>query len=138
MSSRRSKRGFTLVEMIVATMLLAIGAVAAMMCIGSATRAAGVSREYATAARMAEQRFAEIAQQPDQIQGGTQSGDFGQDYPGYSWEQTVETTDFAGLVRVTLTITWVSGPVQRSAQFVSYAETNPAGSSTSSGASTTP
>ena len=124
--------------MIVATMLLAIGAVAAMMCIGSSTRAATVSRQYATAAMMAEQRFAEIVQQPDQVQGGSSSGDFGQDYPGYTWDQTVETTDFTGLVRVTLNINWSTGPIQRTAQFVSYAETSPAGSSTTGTGTTTP
>ena len=138
MTHRRRNRGFTLVEMIVATLLLAIGAVAALMCIGSATRAAAVSREYATAARMAEQRFAEIVQQPDQIQGGSQSGDFGSDYPNYTWDQTVETTDFPGLVRVTLNINWGSGPVQRTAQFVSYAETNPASSTTARAGAATP
>ncbi len=136
MKRRRRQRGFTLVEMIVATILLAVGAVAAMICIGSATRAASVSRDYSTAAMMAEQRFAEIAQQPDQLQGGTQSGEFGADYPGFEWEQTVETTDFTGLVRVTLVIRWGGGSTPRSAQFVSYAETSPATSSTDTSATT--
>jgi general secretion pathway protein I len=117
---RRSAHGFTLIEMIVATFLLAIGAVAALACISSATRTAGIAREYTQAALLAQQKFAEIEAQPDTLSGGDQTGEFGDEYPGYSWQQTTETTSFSSLVRVTLTIEWQSGARRRSAQFATY------------------
>lgn len=120
---RRNRRGFTLVEMIVAAILLVVGVVAALTCIGSATRSTALAAEYTTAALLAQQRFAEIEAQSDQLTSGDQQGDFGEDFPGYSWHQTVETTDFSGLVRVALTIEWPSGATRRSAQFVTYEQT---------------
>jgi Tfp pilus assembly protein PilV len=106
--------------MVVATILLFVGVTAALMCIGSATRSTGIADEYSKATLLAQQQFASIEAQLDQLAGGDQQGDFGEDYPGYSWQQTVETTDFPGLVRVTLVILWKSGAGTRQAQFVTY------------------
>lgn len=113
-------RGFTLVEMIVATMLLVIGVAAALAAISSATSSTGIADEYTTAALLAQQRLAEIALQPDNLSGGGGQGDFGDAYPGFHWQQTNEPTDIANLVRVTLTIQWRSGLMQRSASFTTY------------------
>lgn len=120
---RHNRQGFTLVEMIVAAILLVVGVVAALACIGSATRSTALAAEYTTAALLAQQRFAEIEAQPDQLTSGDQQGDFGEEFPGYSWHQMVETTDFGGLVRITLTIEWPSGATRRSVQFVTYEQT---------------
>jgi prepilin-type N-terminal cleavage/methylation domain-containing protein len=120
---RHHQQGFTLVEMIVAAILLVVGVVAALACIGAATRSTSLAAEYTTAALLAQQRLAEIEAQPDQLSSGDQQGDFGEAFPGYTWHQTVETTDLSGLVRVTLTIEWPSGATRRSAQFVTYEQT---------------
>jgi len=109
--------------MIVAAILLVVGVVAALACIGAATRSTSLAAEYTTAALLAQQRLAEIEAQPDQLSSGDQQGDFGEAFPGYTWHQTVETTDLSGLVRVTLTIEWPSGATRRSAQFVTYEQT---------------
>lgn len=106
--------------MIVATLLLAIGVVAALIAISAATRATAAANDYTTATLLAQQRFAEIAAQPDQLTGGQQEGDFGADYPGFAWQQSVEPAGVAGLVRVTLIIEWGSGLTRRSASFVTY------------------
>jgi type II secretion system protein I len=120
--SRKSKilRGFTLVEMVVATVLLALGVVGALACISSATRSTSISSEYTTAALLAQQKLAELEAQPDQIQGGEQSGDFGEEHPTFSWRQQVDSTSITSLMRVTLHIEWKSGSLPRSAQFASY------------------
>ena len=116
----RRRRGFTLVEMVVATVLLALGVVGALACISSATRSTSISSEYTTAAFLAQQKFAELEAQPDQIQGGEQNGDFGEAHPTFSWRQQVESTTIASLMRVTLQVEWRSGALSRSAQFASY------------------
>ncbi len=106
--------------MIVATILLAVGASAALYTISLSTRNTGLAAERSIAATLAQQRIAEIEAQPDQITGGTQTGAFGDQYPQFSWEETVDTTDFPTLMRVTLVVSWQAGSMKRSVQFVTY------------------
>ena len=124
LNQRRRRAGFTLIEMIVATVLLALGVVAALACISSATRSTSIASEYTTASLLVQQRFAELESQPDQIQGGEQNGTFDQE-PGFRWEQTIETTPASSLFKVTLMIQWRSGNIPRSAQFVTYVQKPP-------------
>ena len=123
--NRRRQAGFTLIEMVVAIVLLALGVVGALACISSATRSTSISSEYTTAALLAQQKLAEVEAQPEQIQGGEQSGDFGEEYPTFSWRQNTESSSIASLMRVTLSIEWKSGAIPRQAQFVTYLLTPP-------------
>ncbi len=120
---RARRGGFTLIEMAVAAFVLALGVVAVLTCIGSSARSTAVAAEYTTAAMLAQQHMSEVEAQVDQLVGGEQQGDFGDDHPGFAWTQQVETTDLTGLYRVTLTIAWPSGSSQRTAQFVTYEQT---------------
>jgi prepilin-type N-terminal cleavage/methylation domain-containing protein len=112
--------GFTLVEMIVATFLLAIGISAVLGCIAAATHSTAVATEYTTAAMLAHQRFAELEQQPAMVTAGDTSGSFTDDFSNFSWQQTIETTDVTSLMKVTVVIQWQSGSTPRTAQFVTY------------------
>lgn len=114
------RAGFTLIEMVVATVLLALGVVGTLACISSATRSTSISSEYTTAALLAQQKISELEAAPDQIQGGEQTGDFGEEHPTYTWRQQVETGMVASLMRVTLVIEWRSGSRARQAQFATY------------------
>jgi type II secretion system protein I len=119
---RRSHRGFTLVETIVATMLLAIGITACLSAVAVSTRVTGVGKEYSTAALLADRHFSELQSDPNMLTSGEQSGEFGAEYQGYSWNQQIEQTDFQGLLRVNLTIEWNTGSSVNSAQFTTYAQ----------------
>jgi type II secretion system protein I len=116
----RRRGGFTLIEMIVASILLFVGVVAALEGIAAATRSAGIANEMTVATMLAQKHIAETEIDTTQLSGGAQSGDFTDDYAGYHWDQNVDTTDFTNLVKVTLTISWSSGAMPRSAQFVTY------------------
>jgi Tfp pilus assembly protein PilX len=109
--------------MVVATVILAIGGVAAMMAIGSCTRAMGNSESYSRAAMLAEVRLAEIESDTSTLTSGEQQGDFGSDYPGYSWVQNVETTDLTDVVRVTITVNWSMGARPGRATFITLLRT---------------
>jgi hypothetical protein len=106
--------------MIVAAILLFVGAVAALEAVAAATKGAGVANEMTVATLLAQQHFAELEVDTSQLTGGANSGDFTDEYAGYHWEQNVEATDFPSLVKVTLMITWSSGATPRGAQFVTY------------------
>lgn len=138
-SGRRAQRaGFTLVEMIVAIVLLAIGATAALACISSATRSTAIANEYNQASLLAQQKFAELEAQPDQMTGGDQQGDGGDQYPGFTWHATIEPTDLTEVLKVTMVIEWRSGLGSRSAQFVTYDPNPQNASSANTGSGTMP
>ena len=104
-SKRRVERGFTLIEMIVATFLLAIVFVAVAETFGTVTRANSKAEALQTSALLARKRFAEVEQQVSSLSGGETDGDFGDGYPGYKWRQSVVASDFEKLYKATLTIT---------------------------------
>ena len=118
--SNRRLRGFTVIEMIVATVLLAIGVVASLTAISSATKTTKVADDYTTATLLAQQQLATIETQLESLTGGTQNGDFGDNYRGFKWEQNTETTDYPNLYRVTLTVNWGQGAKPNSLQIVTY------------------
>lgn len=120
---RRRAAGFTLVEMVVATIVLAVGGVAAMMAISACVRTVGDAESYSRAAMLAEMRLAELEARPDAVSSGEQQGDFGEEYPGYSWIQTVEPTDMPEVVRVTVTVTWPMGFRRGQASFTTMLRT---------------
>ncbi len=117
---RRSQAGFTLVEMIVATFLLAIGVVSAMVAFSSATRASAFASEVNTAALLAQRQMTQLELQPDNLTGGEQQGDFGEEYPGYRWLQNVETTAYQNLFKVTVVIQWGSSSTPHERVFTTY------------------
>ncbi len=99
-------RGFTLVEMIVAAFILSVAVVAATTAFSTVTRVNGKAEVMQTSGLLANQHFAELAQQSDSLSGGDQQGDFGSGFLGYRWQRTVEATDYPNLFKITLTISW--------------------------------
>jgi type II secretion system protein I len=105
--ARRSRRGFTIIEMIIAAILLVIGVAGALGAIGASTRTAGYASQIQTAALLAQRQLAETASQPDSLaSGGEQEGTFDDPYSNYHWKQSVEATDFQNLFQVTVTVMW--------------------------------
>ena len=105
---RSTRPGFTLVEMIVATFLLAIGVSAAMLALSTSSQASYRSERVQTAALLAQKQMTEIEIQAAQnnLTGGDQTGDFGNQYPEYKWKESVEGTNYPELFKVTLTVQW--------------------------------
>ena len=120
MLRRRSQSAFTLIEMIVATILLFVGVVGTIMCISAATKSTSIASEYTTAALLAQQRFAEIEASTDQISPGEQQGQFDGQFRNYSWQQNIETDSTTPVYKVTLGVQWPSGMSMRKSQFVTF------------------
>ncbi|NLB95910.1 MAG: prepilin-type N-terminal cleavage/methylation domain-containing protein [Armatimonadetes bacterium] len=115
----RGERGFTLIEMIVATLVLAMGIAGALATFGAISRASGMAAEYDQAALLAERRLAEIA-----VLGVSElteeSGDFGDEAPGWQWEQELLETEIEGVIELRVTVRWESGNRRREFQVSTY------------------
>lgn len=116
----RSTPGFTLIEMIVATVLLAIGVVGTMGAIHTASQTTLLADGAQTAALLAQKQITQLELQPNQLTGGDQQGDFGDEYAGYKWQQNAEATDYPNLFKVTMTITWGGFNDTHKREFVTY------------------
>ena len=106
---RRSRttpaRGFTLLEVMIAMAILAITLVAIYQSQSQSVSMASDSRLVTTASLLAQGRMAEIdAVDPRSVVSG--NGDFGEDYPGYTWQLEVSAVEELPLLKkMTLTVT---------------------------------
>jgi general secretion pathway protein I len=111
----KPRRGFTLIEVLAAMLLMAIVLPTVMQGVAAATRTASDSRHRTEAAGLAEEKLNEILA-TGQWQGGTLSGDFGNDWPGYRWQANVNgwaaDTTSVGLQQIDLSVLW-NGPTRQ-------------------------
>ena len=108
----RRRSAFTLVEVLVALVLVAIILPVAMRGVSLATAAAGESKRKLEAASLAERKLAELVA-TGEWQGANLSGDCGPERPDYRWTaQTDEWVD-PSLRQLTVRIEWTARGRQR-------------------------
>ena len=115
MTARRlGKRGFTLLEVIVAMALFAAGIVAVSRLFSGSLRLSAGARDASAGAIYARQRMEEALLAPDPAE-GVERGSFGE---GYRWEvvtsfaPTEEEEPF-DVIRFRVTVTWDDGGEER-------------------------
>ena len=89
MNRHRHRRGFTLIEVLAALMLIAIVLPAIMKGIALSSGAATAARRRTEAAGLAEGKLQEIIATNQWQNISSISGDFGTDWPDYTWQATV-------------------------------------------------
>ena len=112
--------GFTLLEVMVAMAILAIALVAVLRSQAHTVFVAGEARLSTTASLLAQSKLAEIeSNREDSTQ-----GDFGEDFPNYSWETSIRKTELKQLREVILTIKWQEQSLTREykVSFYQYVE----------------
>lgn len=110
--------------MVVATFILAIVIISVMGAFASLTQANSKAQFMQTAALLAEKKISEMEMKATSLSGGDQQGDFGEEYPTYRWKQSVESTDYPKLFKVSMTIQWGSGNPSEQRLFTSYIRTD--------------
>lgn len=117
--ARRARRGLTLVEVVVAVVLLAVGISACVACIGSATRASARAEELTAVQLLAREKLTEFELKG--VDAGDAQGDFGPERPGYAWRSVSTAADVTGLSRVRLTLLWGDPEHPNTVEYVTYA-----------------
>ena len=113
--------GFTLVELVIAFVLLAIGIVAILELVGQSALNARLARNRTQAALLAQQRMEELLSQPD-LQPGISEGNFGDRFPQFRWRTQVEQVSGSAdpaqvpLYRLTVVVEWQEGTRTQSVQ----------------------
>jgi general secretion pathway protein I len=95
--------GFTLLEVLIAMAILAIALVAVFQSQSQSISMVSQSRFVTTASLLARSKMAGLeAAYRGTISPG--SGNFGDDYPGYSWKVTVTDTDRDTIKKIEVTV----------------------------------
>jgi general secretion pathway protein I len=113
-----SEGGLTLVELLVAAVLLATGLAGVMMALSTSISSQAVSERMVTACLLAQEKMAELESMP--AAAGSESGDFGEDYPDCRWSWTVEPAETEGLFRAEVVVTSGEGSQVREYHLVTY------------------
>jgi len=104
-----TRKGFTLIEVLAALLLIAIVLPVVMQGLSLASAAAGSARRRTEAAGLAESKLNELVA-TGSWQTGNVSGDFAPDWPEYRWEAALSTysSDSSGqsLEEIDLRVMW--------------------------------
>ncbi len=98
-----SRKGFTLLEVMIAVAVLAIALVTAFQSQSQSISMEAESRFLTTASLLAQGKMAEI-ERTDSNQVLSNSGNFGEDFPDYSWRIEITGTAFEYLKKINLTV----------------------------------
>jgi prepilin-type N-terminal cleavage/methylation domain-containing protein len=105
--ARLHQRGFTLVEVLVATVILATGLLGALTAFSMATRVSAVSNHDTLLVYLAEEKLTEIQLLGREGLPATGArGDFGPEHPDYEWQLLVGEPDERNVVSVDLVISF--------------------------------
>jgi general secretion pathway protein I len=109
---QRESSGFTLLEVMVAMAIIAIALTAVLGSQSQGVSLASEAKFNTTAPLLAQSKIAEI-EMTEAVDLSGNSGDFGEDFPGYTWEFSVEDVVFEKpenvsdlLKRIDLKVSW--------------------------------
>lgn len=100
---RSKNAGFTLLEVMIAMSILAIGLVAVFQMQSQSISMSSESRFLTTAALLAQNKMVEV-EAVKQLENRIQEGDFAPDYPEYGWSLVVADTQIARLKRIEVNV----------------------------------
>ena len=96
MNGPSSQAGFSLIEVVVAILILGVALVALTEGVTAALSSSKTSERQTTAAQLAAGQI-ETLRATGSYDDGESDGDFGDEFPQYRWTQTVSSADVPGL-----------------------------------------
>ncbi len=102
--TRNKSKGFTLMEVMIAMAVLAIALVAVYQLQSQSISMATDSRFMTTAALLAQSKMVEI-ETDSSLSNTSDSGDFGTDYPQYTWHLEITDTQMPQFKKIQVTVT---------------------------------
>ena len=115
----RASTGFTLLEVMIALAILSLVAVAFLRAQSSSVHLVDESVQISLAALLAKEKMAELESNGFPEPGRT-SGEGGEDFPSYHWEQVVSPTDIGNLRKAVVRILWTEGIRERNLELTTY------------------
>jgi len=108
------RRGFTLLEVLLAVAILTTGLVIVFQGFSTGLRAASFAQKETTAALLAQTLITEIEME-EGVTLGTEEGEFEEDFAGYRWRTDVTESDEAvsGLYEVRIAVLWIDAGRER-------------------------
>ncbi|MCK4948289.1 MAG: prepilin-type N-terminal cleavage/methylation domain-containing protein [Candidatus Aureabacteria bacterium] len=126
-----TKKGFTLLEVMVAVAILSLGLIIAIQSFSVSLRIAETSLNLSKAALLAQRKLSEIELEGFSFE-SLNSGDFGENYPDFGWETDITPVelkeplieagleDMPVLYQVAITIFWQERGKRRDLTFTTY------------------
>ena len=105
MRNGKRKEGFTLLETLASLAILSIGLIAVVKSFSISIQANDYTQGLTIATFLAQGKIAELETTPQTIL-GTETGDFGEDYPNYRWETEVNFTENDRIQEAVVTVFW--------------------------------
>ena len=114
------KKGFTLIEVLVALLILSITFLWLLNAESQGINMAIRSRFLTTSSLLAQERISEVTTGILIVSPGDNQGDFGEDFKGYTYQETIETTPLVGYLKYSLTIKWGGEGSPLESKFISF------------------
>jgi general secretion pathway protein I len=108
----RREGGFSLVEMLAALIIFALGVMSVLEVVATSVQSTTATAGYTEAVFLARQRVEETIA-TEGLAPVTDSGDFGEAYPRHSWKRVVEEVDPGRLYRIRVDVTWDDRGIER-------------------------
>jgi Tfp pilus assembly protein PilV len=108
-----SPAAFTLIEVMVAVLFVAIILPVAMKAITTSVSVVSAAKNSRQAAMLAEYKMAEILLEQTWTS-GAESGDFGSDYPAFTWASALESRAADGMSDLSVSVYWQQKGYDRS------------------------
>lgn len=105
-AGKGAKVGFSLIEVIIAVVILSLTFVTLLHTESQGIDMAMRARFMTTSTLLAQEKISEVTSGARSASVGETKGDFGEDFPGYTYVEKVETTPLSGYLKYTITVDW--------------------------------
>ena len=103
--TNRATAGYSLVELVAAIAIFSLAVTSVLALFSACLQATSASLSYTHAVTLAEKILEETALEGD-FTPGSDSGDFGEDFPRHSWETETESCEQEGLYQIRVVVKW--------------------------------